>query len=109
MFDGLWTVEFKSTINQYGKGMIVIAQDRILGGDDSYYYTGTCNILDNNIQGSINVIKYDINGISVFGDIDHFELNFHGDIDENQFNLVGNIKNSPEVKIMMIGSKKEDL
>ncbi len=108
MFDGLWTVEFRSTNNDYGRGVVVINQNRILGGDDGYYYTGTCDINNNTIQGSINIIRYDVNSISVFGNIDHFELNIEGDINENQFTLVGNIDEIPDVQIRVIGSKKED-
>jgi len=41
MFNGLWTVEFSSTINRYGRGVLIINDGRLLGGDDSYYYSGT--------------------------------------------------------------------
>lgn len=108
MIDGLWTVEFTSIANRYGKGILVINKNRLLGGDDGYYYTGTCNINNNNITGTINVIRYDQNSISVFGDIDHFELTFSGQIDDNQLNVTGSITNAPEEKIRVAGTKKED-
>ncbi len=84
-------------------------QNRLLGGDAGYYYTGTCNIEGNNIRGTINVIKYDQNSISVFGDITHFELTFTGQIDENQFSAVGNITGNPQARIRITGAKKEDV
>ncbi len=31
MFNGLWTVEFISTINRYGRGVLVINENRLLG------------------------------------------------------------------------------
>lgn len=109
MFNGLWTVEFSSTINRYGRGVLVINDDRILGGDDGYYYFGTCEITDNNIHATITVIKYDPNSISVFGNINHFELILNGEIDENQFNAIGTIANNPQAQMRVVGTKKEDL
>lgn len=109
MFNGLWTVEFVSTINRYGRGVLIINNGRLLGGDDGYYYTGTCEIIGNNINALITVIKYDPNSISVFGNINHFELTLNGEIDENQFTAIGTIPNNHQVKMKVVGTKKEDL
>ena len=109
MFNGLWTVEFISTINRYGRGVLVINENRLLGGDDGYYYFGTCNITGNKINATITVIKYDENSTSVFGDISHFQLNINGEIDEYKFSAVGTITGNPQVQIEVVGTKKEDL
>ena len=109
MFNGLWTVEFSSTINRYGRGVLVINDGRLLGGDDGYYYSGTCEITDNSINATLTVIKYDPHSISVFGNINHFELILSGEIDENQFNAVGTITNNPQAQMRVVGTKKEDL
>lgn len=109
MFDGLWTVEFISTINRYGSGVLIVNDFRLLGGDDGYYYSGTCNIADNKIQATINVIKFNPNSISVFGDIDHFQLILNGEINEYQFNAIGTIADKPQVQIKVVGTKREDL
>jgi len=109
MFDGLWTVEFSSALNRYGRGVIVIVNGRILGGDDGYYYTGSCTINDNSINATITVIKYDQNSISVFGNINHFELILNGEINENSFDAIGTIADNPQAQLRVIGTKKEDL
>ncbi|MFH1994185.1 MAG: GrlR family regulatory protein [Nitrospinota bacterium] len=109
MFDGLWTVEFVSTINRYGKGVLVINGSRLLGGDNGYYYSGTCKISNNNFEAKITVIKYDTGSISVFGNIDHFELMLNGKIDENRFDAIATIANNEKAKMSVVGTKKEDL
>lgn len=109
MFNGLWTVEFISTIKRYGKGVLIVNDNRLLGGDDGYYYSGTCNITGNNIQATINVVKYDQNSISVFGNIDHFQLTLNGEINEYQFKAIGTIANDPQTQIRVVGTKREDL
>ncbi|MBW1649329.1 MAG: hypothetical protein JRJ44_01375 [Deltaproteobacteria bacterium] len=49
MYDGLWTVEFVATIHRYGNGVLVFNQNRLLGGDAGYYYSGKYNIDDKKI------------------------------------------------------------
>ena len=53
MFDGLWTVEFSTENGEYGRGVIVIIKNRILGGDGGYYYVGDCVIKDNKIKFAV--------------------------------------------------------
>ncbi len=109
MFDGLWAVEFISTINRVGNGVLIANGNRLLGGDDGYYYSGSWTITDNILEASITVIKHNLNAISVFGDIDHFQLNFSGEINEYEFDAVGEIANNPQAQIKVVGTKKEDL
>lgn len=110
MYDGLWTIEFISMINRYGRGVLVINQDRLLGGDAGYYYVGTCKISGNKIDGTVDVIQYDLNSASVLGNIDHFELTISGELKtENRLEAKGMIPSMPGVQIRIIGTKKEDL
>lgn len=109
MYNGLWTIEFNSKENRYGRGILVIIKNRILGGDAGYYYVGTCKINDSKIEGYVNIIRYDRNSESIFGDYDHFQLIFSGQIkSENIFEAIGTMANNPGVKIRIIGTKKED-
>jgi T3SS negative regulator,GrlR len=109
MIDGLWTVEFTSTINRSGRGVLVFINGRILGGDEGYYYSGTYEVADPRVQGHINVVRFDPNTMSVFGDIDQFSVSFSGDINESDFIAAATIVDKPKSKISIIGKKKEDL
>lgn len=107
-FNGLWTVEFISTINRTGKGILVLYNRRLFGGDSAYYYSGNYDINENQISGNIIVIRYEPFGISVFGDMDSFKLSFSGQVDNLHFALVASIPSMPQLKIRVVGNKKED-
>jgi T3SS negative regulator,GrlR len=109
MIDGLWTVEFISTINRSGKGVLVLNNGRLLGGDEGYYYSGTYQVADTKIEGEVNVIRFDPNTLSVFGDIDHFTLSFFGDINEYALTAAATIMDKPKAQIKLVAHKKEDI
>lgn len=113
MYNGLWTVEFISPIqNRAGKGVLVISgkpsEGRLLGGDSAYYYSGHCKFDNNKISGNVIIIRHDPTGISVFGDIDSFKLSFSGQVDKLHFSAAATIDNNPQFKIRIVGNKKED-
>ena len=108
MYDGLWTVEFASTI-RFGKGILVLNNDRLLGGDAGYYYTGQYQLNENNFQGNIDIIRYDPSSISVFGNLDQFSLSFSGEISNYHFSVTAFIEGNPEHKINITGNKKEEM
>lgn len=110
MVDGLWTVEFISTLNYYGTGILVLSNNRLLGGDQGYYYNGDYQLTDGVISGNIDVVQYNRDIISVFGNIDHFSLTFRGELTEDNFidgtaELVAN----PAMTIQIKCRKKIDL
>jgi hypothetical protein len=107
-FNGLWTVDFISTLNRSGKGVIVLSNKRLFGGDSGYYYTGSYNINNGIITADIIVIRYDPNWVSVFGPIDSFKLSFSGQANYQQFTAIGSIVGAPDLKIRIAGNKKED-
>lgn len=108
-FNGLWTVEFISTLNRSGKGVMVLINGHILGGDEGYYYSGTYQINGQKIHGNVNIIRFDANTISVFGDINQFLLTFLGDINDHHLTVAGSVANNSQYQIRIIGHKKEDI
>lgn len=41
MLEALWSVEFLSTAQGYGAGVIVLESSRVFGGDSTYFYIGS--------------------------------------------------------------------
>ena len=108
MVDGLWIVEFTAPSNLFGTGILVLSKNRLLGGDAGYYYSGSYKISNSNISASVEVIRFQENSISVFGDIPQFSLEFSGELKQDEFAAVGFIKNMPQQKIHIRGMKKEE-
>ena len=109
MHDGLWTIEFLSTLGRSGKGVVVLVGNRFLGGDAGYYYSGTYSVNDNTLTGTVNVTRFDINNISVFGDIGQISLELEGTISGTSINGKAWLKNNPNMTVKIICTKKEDI
>jgi hypothetical protein len=109
MIDGLWTVEFTSTLNRSGKGVFVFNNGRVLGGDQGYYYSGTYRTAGTQIEGRVNIVRFDPLSMSVFGNIDHFSLSFTGDFNEYRLTAAATIEGLPSQQIRVVAQKKEDM
>lgn len=107
--EGLWTVEFFSTLSSVGKGVVVLTNGQILGGDDSYWYSGNYQKDNNSIKGKINITRFDPNAVSVFGDIARFSLEISVISDGNSFNGSAFVLEKPDLKMGFKGTKKVDL
>jgi len=109
MVDGLWTVEFSSTLDLFGSGVLVLCNKRILGGDAGYYYSGEYDVKNNTIHGKVDVIRFDEKSISVVGDLDQFCLTFTGELSDDEFSGVAQVSNKPGLTINMWCRRKESL
>ena len=107
--DGLWVVEFGSSLGLFGRGVMILNGQRILGGDVGYYYSGNCKVDDDRINGKINVIRFDQNSISVFGDIDSFILTFNGTIDGSDIIASATSDSFVNLEMTIKASKREDM
>lgn len=103
MIDGLWTVEFSSSLGLLGNGVVVIKDKRLLGGDVGYYYHGTFDIRDGDFTGNLTITRYDKNIISVFGDINEFSFAFTGKLIADEFQIEATVG---EYQFQSTGKKK---
>jgi len=107
MFDGLWVIEFK-TNNDFGWGVLVFNGSQVMGGDIGYYYFGQINTTGK-ITGEINVVRFNPNVNSVFGDRDKFILLLKdGTINETDFEANATVKGLEHLSIIVKGRKKVD-
>lgn len=109
MIDGLWVIEFSSSLNLSGTGVLVLSKNRLYGGDAGYYYSGKYKITNRTITGKITAIRFDVNSISVFGPQEQFTLEFEGELSGTQFDAKGNLQDNPDLKIYVKGKKKENI
>ncbi len=95
--EGLWTAYFHSGF--FGTCIVVIKDNRILGGDTHYYFDGKVKLQDNRVEASIKVVRYNLTGESVFGNLDFFNLKVSGDIAGAEMQLHGEMIEHPDKKI----------
>ena len=69
--DGLWTANFTGMQSsaQAGGGVVVFEDDKILGGDAGYYYTGDVETRDDEVHSRVRITPFVPSYPSVFGTI----------------------------------------
>ena len=108
MLNGLWTVEFSSALNIVGKGVLVLSGGRLFGGDSGYYYSGNFEVDSNTVSGTFDATRFDINSVSVFGDIGDFSLSFKGTVSGATIDGLANLTDKPSMKMRFVCKKKEE-
>ena len=112
MTSGVFSAAFISNLNSGGSGVAIFSGNTIHGGDASHYYRGKYRFDDNNqISGTIDVVKYSPIQNSVFGPIASFRLKLDGHIilNERAFELSGHIEGQPQLQIKIALNKLDDL
>jgi hypothetical protein len=79
MIEGLWIVQYEGTAGGDG-GVIVFVQNRVLGGDNAYVYTGTYQSGGERISARVLVRNYNPAIGNVLGIKGDFELMVEGTI-----------------------------
>ncbi len=78
MFDGLYRIKFINAVHDTGWGIVVVLDDKILGGDAAYSYVGRHRFDGTNVFLRIHVERHDREAFSLFGDVDQFVLTLRG-------------------------------
>lgn len=109
MFDGLWTIEFMSIANLYATGVLVLNDERLLGGDAGYYYSGEYKEKGDKINGVATITRFEPNSISVFGNFDQLTLCFQGKLEQNQIHGEAWLQADRNKSVRIKCTKKEDI
>ena len=107
--EGLWTIQFRSSLRDFGAGVVVLTNNKILGGDAGFWYSGDYSINDGRVTSKVLVARFTPGHISVFGDIDQFQLDFDANFTENSFLGKASIEGHPHLTMEIRGNKKQDL
>ncbi|HCR2977940.1 TPA: negative regulator GrlR [Serratia marcescens] len=94
MKDGLYAVNFRSNLQDYGSGIVSVKDNAINGGDHGFYYQG--KTVDNKIK--LLVKHYNPRVQSVFGNINNFYLNLEvAEKGEGHYELSGSMEGQPQM------------
>lgn len=97
MKDGLYIAQFRTPLDE-AAGVIVIAGDRVLGGDGGMYYAGEVSGEDDRIEVQMTVRKHNETAQSVFGDFDAFKLTLTGRRNADSYEFQGRADAAPSMK-----------
>jgi hypothetical protein len=92
----IWSISFKSSNGECRGGVIALKNDRIRGGDGSYYYIGDYSASPDYINCGIRVTHYFGERCPVFGSHQEFTVEMHGPITSDTISLQGHFANKPD-------------
>jgi hypothetical protein len=99
---GLWTVEFGSTLGQFGSGVVVLQDGRVMGGENGYFYTGTYTETELSFHATIDVTPF-VDGIqSVFSTLGkNLKLTLVGALSADRVSATaqGQLSAAPQMRI----------
>ena len=106
--EGLWTVEFRSSVGNTGYGTVVFDGKTAMGGTAGYYYSGDYQIAGNVLNVSLRVCRFNAGLASVFGPWEAFELQMLGTVNEPEMKMPGRMVGQPALKMAIICTKRKD-
>ncbi len=111
MIEGLWSVAFVSTQENFGAGVVIFETGRVLGGDASYYYVGDYNVTNGELRANVHVTHFFGEPHSVFGNLRKFELSVSGRMppEGRTIEATGHLVQDPRQQIAFRFQKLEEL
>lgn len=107
MVCGIYEVHFRSSIQDFGDGLVVVKEGAVNGGDANFLYTGTFEGQGNNVTAVVSVDKWKSGNTSIV-DIDHFKINFNGTITHEAIQLHGTVQGQANLQITVTGRRVGD-
>lgn len=105
MKDGIYHVKFASTMGAAGEGLVVVKDGSVNGGDAGYLYQGAlASTAEGQLQGQLQVKRWNPGHVSVFGPLGNFALSLNGNAAANDsFTVSGGVPGQPNMKITITG------
>ena len=109
MLEALWSVEFVSNMQSFGAGVAVLETGRIFGGDSTYFYVGSYDLVNGMVHAEVTVTHYAGERNSIFGPHDKFSIVATGKPETNVFKMDGHVKENPSMKIAARLTRRAEL
>ncbi|WP_312299223.1 GrlR family regulatory protein [Stutzerimonas nitrititolerans] len=109
MNSGIFEVSFRSSIQDFGEGLVVIKDGTVNGGDAHYLYTGQFAESSGTTNAKIKVQMWKAGSTSIVN-IDNYELDLTGTIDfeHGALRLRGQVVGQPSLVVSVEGRKIAD-
>jgi hypothetical protein len=111
MKDGMYFLEFRSSLGVEGVGLAVLVGQSLNGGDDGYVYQGSLQGDAATISSKVHISRYNPSAVSIFGPLENFDLELSGTWHPNgqHFSLTGTIPGQPHLPISVNGCRFRNL
>lgn len=101
MKNGLYIASFRTPLDD-AKGVIVVHDGQVQGGDSGMYYRGEVSGPDNNISVRMMVVNHDPSRLSVFGEFDRFALTLTGKLEGDSYVFEGRADAAPSLRFSAV-------
>ena len=109
MIEALYGIEFASNVDDGGYGVVVLETGRILGGDSSFVFVGSYEIMNSIVSAEVKCTNDRKFLRSIFGDIDEFNLHLEGVPAHDEFILQGHMIENPSMRIEVKLTRRAEL
>jgi len=103
MQEGIYHVNFSTSVGGEGWGIVVIKQGAVKGGDSGYLYIGNMAEQGDKLAGQLQISRWNPGHVSVFGPLEKFDLHLDGENTPSGFIVQGGTASMPGVAITIKG------
>lgn len=99
--DGLWTIEFGSSVGVFGGGVVVFQGGKVMGGDGGYFYIGSYQANGDSIRATVEATPFIQGYESVFKTVGRpFTLDLVGTFTDDTHGIAqGSVRGMPNLKV----------
>ena len=109
MIEALWSVEFISNVQNWGAGVVVFETGKIFGGDSTYFYVGSYDLVADTIHAQVTVSHYAGEPNSIFGPLKKLSIVGTGKPEQNAFTIQGHVVENPSLQIAARLTRRAEL
>jgi hypothetical protein len=99
--EGLWTIEFGSSVGVFGGGVVVFQSGTVMGGDAGYYYVGTYQENGDSVRATVELAPFIEGYVSVFKTIGRaLTLDLEATVTDDRHAVAqGRVRGMPNLKL----------